>query len=617
MAMRAVNQLAVFFVLLLLTIDEINPVKVVVHVFPSIAPWHFATLCILLMAYIFFSSIKEVFYFSVKIFFHSILSIFFREVQVIGRENIPRFGPCIFTVNHANQFMDAVMVFSTCEHKISYLMAEASWRRRIVGDIAWAMDVVPVKRAQDSAKRGNGMVSLATLDRDTRTILVIGRNTFFVADLSPGDKIRIEGSAVGLKVLNIEGDHKMTVDGIDFPEGVPLPDENVGYDILGRVDTKVVFEKVLDKLTAGGAVGIFPEGGSHDRTELLPLKAGVALIAYSAFEKIGQSVPIVPVGLNYFRAHRWRGRAVIEYGQPISLNPKTMPDYEAGGLRRRNVCNQLLENIETSMKSVIVSTPDFETLELIHTARRLYQRKTGPMNISEKQDLSRRFAEGYKRLLLMTNGKPPTEWLDLQSRVVEYRNELKHLGLKDYQVNALVGEHLDATMNVKEVDGDVVLSFLQLPYHIVHLLLLVALAAVPVMLLNLPVGVLAGLYAEQRRKRALAKSKVKIHGYDVMLTEKVMFCIVMVPLMWMFYGFLLFFLTELDRPTIALGILSMPLFSYTGIVAAEAGMVDLMDLRPFFMRLFPSARRRLAALPEKRRILQKDLRGKLKWTPLF
>jgi glycerol-3-phosphate O-acyltransferase/dihydroxyacetone phosphate acyltransferase len=46
-------------------------------------------------------------------------------------------------------------------------------------------------------------------------------------------------------------------------------------------------------------------------------------------------------------------------------------------------------------------------------------------------------------------------------------------------------------------------------------------------------------------------------------------------------------------------------------------MVDLMDLRPFFMRLFPSARRRLAALPEKRRILQKDLRGKLKWTPLF
>lgn len=59
-------------------------------------------------------------------------------------------------------------------------------------------------------------------------------------------------------------------------------------------------------------LGIFPEGGSHDRTDLLPLKVGVALIAYSALEKDGINVPIVPVGLNYFRAHRWRGRAVVE-----------------------------------------------------------------------------------------------------------------------------------------------------------------------------------------------------------------------------------------------------------------------------------------------------------------
>ena len=60
--------------------------------------------------------------------------------------------------------------------------------------------------------------------------------------------------------------------------------------------------------------GIFPEGGSHDRTDLLPLKVGVALIAYSSLEKDGINVPIVPVGLNYFQAHRWRGRAVVEVG---------------------------------------------------------------------------------------------------------------------------------------------------------------------------------------------------------------------------------------------------------------------------------------------------------------
>merc|ERR1712232_459283 len=90
----------------------------------------------------------------------------------------------------------------------------------------------------------------------------------------------------------------------DDMENIFLSSEPKGYDILKHVDLHLMFEKVLDKLASGGVFGIFPEGGSHDRTDLLPLKVGVALIAYSALERDGVSVPIVPVGLNYFRTHR-------------------------------------------------------------------------------------------------------------------------------------------------------------------------------------------------------------------------------------------------------------------------------------------------------------------------
>lgn len=134
------TQLAVFSVILVLAFDEINPVKIFLHVFPSVAPWHIATISILLIIYVFISELKALLFFSVKVFFHSIISIFFREVLVVGRHNIPHYGPVIFTTNHANQFLDAVMVLCTCEHKISYLIAETSWKRRIIGDIAWAMD---------------------------------------------------------------------------------------------------------------------------------------------------------------------------------------------------------------------------------------------------------------------------------------------------------------------------------------------------------------------------------------------------------------------------------------------------------------------------------------------
>jgi len=230
--------------------------------------------------------------------------------------------------------------------------------------------------------------------------------------------------------------------------------------------------------------------------------------------------------------------------------------------------------------------------------------RSGPLEASEKQDLARRFAEGYKHLLLMTGGNPPEEWLALQERLEAYRRELKDLGLKDHQVLALQGEHLGDM----DVNTDKVLSTLQIPYQILHFCLLIALAAVPMLLLNLPVAIMAGIYAERRRKKALANSKVKVRGYDVMLTEKVVFCIVMVPALWLVYGCWMVFFTELDGPTVTLLFFSMPLFAYMAIIVAEAGMVDIVEIRPFFMRLLPRSRLRLAALPQTRKKLQDDLR---------
>lgn len=594
------TQLVVFFVILLLAVDSINPVKIFLHVFPTVQPWHVATVSILLMVYVFISEMKALLYFSVSIFFQSILSIFFREVETIGRDNIPKYGPVIFTGNHANQFIDGVTILCTCQHKISYLIAEKSWKRRVIGDLAWALDAVPVKRAQDAAIRGRGRLSFTVMSPEL--IKVQGFDTDFESDLKEGDKIRPPGTAVALKIKKIEGPNSMVVDGV-AAEGLNLPDSPVEFDVLKHVDQKVVYEKVLDKLASGGSIGIFPEGGSHDRADLLPLKVGVALIAYSALEKDGLLVPILPVGLNYFNPHRFRGRAIVEYGPATYVDPSTLKAFQAGGAERRRVCNELLERIQDSMKSVIVSAPDYETLQMIHTARRLYQQKQ--LHAQEKQDLSRRFAEGYKQLILRTEGKPPQEWIDLQDRIMAYQRELKDLGIRDYQVPGLDREKYD-------MDGDTVLREMRLPYQIGHILLLLALAAIPTTFLNLPVGLLSSLYAERRRKIALAKSKVKVRGMDVKMTERVVFCIVAVPTLWFVYGFLMWSLTDLDASSLALFIMSMPLFSYMGVIVAEAGMVDWKQLRPFVMRLFPSARRRIAALPNTRKELQRDLRRFIK-----
>lgn len=54
-------------------------------------------------------------------------------------------------------------------------------------------------------------------------------------------------------------------------------DNECAFDVLGRVDQGAVFTRVLDFLASGMCLGIFPEGGSSDRSwftpgELLGLK---------------------------------------------------------------------------------------------------------------------------------------------------------------------------------------------------------------------------------------------------------------------------------------------------------------------------------------------------------
>lgn len=46
-----------------------------------------------------------------------------------------------------------------------------------------------------------------------------------------------------------------------------------------------MYDKVWEALNNEDCIGIFPEGGSHDRTDLLPLKAGVCIMALGMMAK--------------------------------------------------------------------------------------------------------------------------------------------------------------------------------------------------------------------------------------------------------------------------------------------------------------------------------------------
>lgn len=65
------------------------------------------------------------------------------------------------------------------------------------------------------------------------------------------------------------------------------PLEQYQYKIMPKVDQTNVFKNVEEVLGGGGAIAIFPEGGSHDQTDFIPFKAGIALATFGTIVNTG------------------------------------------------------------------------------------------------------------------------------------------------------------------------------------------------------------------------------------------------------------------------------------------------------------------------------------------
>lgn len=73
-------------------------------------------------------------------------------------------------------------------------------------------------------------------------------------------------------------------------------------------------------------------------------------------------VKIVPVGLSYFHAHRFRSRAVVEFGSALDVPPEFVEMFKQGGQQKRDAVSSFLNLIYDSLKTVTIRAPDYDTL---------------------------------------------------------------------------------------------------------------------------------------------------------------------------------------------------------------------------------------------------------------
>lgn len=75
---------------------------------------------------------------------------------------------------------------------------------------------------------------------------------------------------------------------------------------------------------------------------------------------------IIPCGMNYFHAHKFRSRAVVEFGTPIEVSKELVDMYRSND--RREALGRLLTTIYQALVAVTVTSPDYDTLMVRSTA---------------------------------------------------------------------------------------------------------------------------------------------------------------------------------------------------------------------------------------------------------
>ncbi|KAK4453896.1 hypothetical protein QBC34DRAFT_173230 [Podospora aff. communis PSN243] len=546
--------------------------------------------------------------------------LFFREVHPRGSWKVPRHGPVLFVAApHANQFVDALILLRTlrneAKRRVSLLIAQKS----VHGFIGWAsrsVGCVPVGRAQDAARPAKGTIYLPDPINDPTLIRGIGTN--FETDAEVGGMIflpSIKGhTGASIDIAEILGPEEIRIkrpfDGFVAMSQLTGRDD-IGEDghfrnkqLLGaaegfkgskfklapHIDQSKVYQAVFERLKEGGCVGIFPEGGSHDRTELLPLKAGVAIMALGTLaEAPNCGLKIVPVGMNYFHAHKFRSRAVVEFGPPFEVPPRLVEMYKDG--RRRDAIAQLLDMVHSALSAVTVSTPDYDTLMVIQAARRLYNPIGKKLPLPVVVELNRRLALGYEKY------KTDPRIISLQKSVKEYNKQLRYLNIRDHQV-----QYAKMSWPI------VVFTFI---YRLLKLLVLSA-GVLPGLVLFAPVFIATKVISRQKAKTALAGSTVKIQGRDVMATWKLLVSLALAPLLYLTYSLLVAYKVWKDRlwgrvpdsvpiwGVILAGLIFFPFITFAALRFGEVGMDIVKSLRPLIMCINPSSSYNIHQLRERR-----------------
>lgn len=210
---------------------------------------------------------------------------------------------------------------------------------------------------------------------------------------------------------------------------------------------------------------------------------------------------------------KFRSRAVVEYGEPIEIPIELVDQYQLGGVEKRQAIALLLDTIQIRLNELTLQASDFDALMVAQASRRLYQ--TDTLDADRALLISRRFAKAYQLL------KDHPKIQPLSRDVARYNRMLKFYGVQDHQVkNTHITYHKALAL---------------IAFRYLEVIFLGILCA-PMIILYSPLMLITKRVSHEKAAEALAGSKVKITGKDVISTWKLITALILTPVLWILYS---------------------------------------------------------------------------------
>lgn len=213
---------------------------------------------------------------------------------------------------------------------------------------------------------------------------------------------------------------------------VPLYRRQDGRHLDG--DTAQSLKAAAQLLAAGGLLGIFPEGKSHNEAALLPIKSGTARIALQAERVHGPlALKIIPVGITFEAKQQFRSRVLIDIGTPLTVDEQLIADTASV---KEIKARTLTDRISDGLEAVTPNYQSWEEAQMIEQAADMWaQTHTDLPNqtsIVETAKVRQDFRRGYATL----KDTRPDLIEKVGVEISQYIQLLNTSGLRDEQVGA-------------------------------------------------------------------------------------------------------------------------------------------------------------------------------------